>query len=68
MFLTTNIRYDLAQGPFASFQPGIPLNIGALVSGVCGGILFSILFNGSLFIPKKIIERRKAKKSKTFAS
>ena len=68
IFLSTNLRYDLAKGTLKSFQPGIPLNLWALVYGLVGGILFSLLFNGSLFIPKKIIEKRKIKRSKTFSS
>ena len=68
IFLSTNLRYDLAKGTLRSFQPGIPLNVWALVYGLIGGILFSLLFNGSVFIPKKIIKNRKLKKSKTFTS
>jgi hypothetical protein len=68
IFLSTNLRYDLAKGTLGSFQPGIPLNLWALIYGLVGGILFSLIFNGFLFIPKRMIEKRRIRKSKTFAS
>lgn len=68
IFLVTHLRLELAKGTLKSFQPGVPLNLWALAYGVFGGILFSLLFNGMLFIPKKAIEKRRIRKSKTFAN
>lgn len=68
IFLITNTRIDLARGTIKNFQPGVPLNLWALAYGLFGGILFSLIFNGFLFIPKKVLEKRRIKRNKTFAS
>ena len=59
VFLTTNIRVNIAKGTFGAFQPGIPLNLWSMIYGLIGGILFSLLFNGTTKIPKLIFKKKK---------
>lgn len=66
LFLSTNLRYNIAKGTMGTFQPGIPLNLWAFVYGLIGGVLFSLLFNGTTKIPKLIFRKRKPK-SNVFA-
>ena len=61
IFLTTNLRYNIAKGALSTFQPGIPLNLWALVYGLIGGVLFSLIFNGTTKIPKIVLRKRKVK-------
>ena len=68
LFLTTHTRFDLAKGTLKSFQPGVPLNLWTFVYGLFGGILFSMFFNGVIFLPKKMIQKRQLKRSRTFDS
>jgi len=60
MFLSTNLRYNIAKGTLGNFQPGIPLNIWAFVYGLIGGVFFSLLFNGTTKLPK-LVMRNKSK-------
>jgi hypothetical protein len=62
LFLSTNLRYNIAKGTLGTFQPGIPLNLWAFVYGLIGGVLFSLVFNGTTKLPK-LIMRRKSKKN-----
>jgi hypothetical protein len=58
VFLGTHLRYNIAKGTLATFQPGIPLNLWAFVYGLIGGVLFSLLFNGTTKLPKLILRRK----------
>ncbi|MFK8013251.1 MAG: DUF2937 family protein [Marinicellaceae bacterium] len=58
MFLSTNLRYNIAKGTLGTFQPGIPLNIWAFVYGLIGGVLFSLLFNGTTKLPKLVMRKK----------
>ena len=58
VFLSTNLRYNIARGTLGTFQPGIPLSIWAFVYGLIGGILFSLIFNGTTKIPKLVFRRK----------
>ncbi len=61
VFLSTNLRFNIAKGTLSSFKPGIPLNLWALVYGLFGGILFSLIFNGTTKVPQMVLKRKKAK-------
>ena len=58
IFLSTNLRYNIAKGTLGTFQPGIPLSIWSFVYGLIGGILFSLIFNGTTKLPKLIFRRK----------
>jgi len=58
VYLSTNLRYDLAKGTLQSFQPGIPFNLWALLYGLIGGILFSLLFNGTTKLPRLVMRKK----------
>ena len=66
VFLSTNLRFNIAKGTMGTFQPGVPLNLWAFVYGLIGGILFSLIFNGTAKIPKLVVRKYK-NKSKVFA-
>ena len=66
VFLGSNLRYNIAKGTLGTFQPGVPLNLWALVYGLFGGILFSLLFNGTTKLPKLILRRKS--KNKVFTN
>lgn len=67
IFLTTHLRLDLAKGTLRSFQPGIPLNLWAIIYGLIGGILFSLLFNGVTQVPRLVLKKKKPRE-KIFSS
>ena len=50
--LTSNMRYSIAKETARVFTPGMPFTLEALVCGLIGGILFSILFYGVAKFPK----------------
>ena len=47
-YLATHLDYELAKSTLRVFQPGAPFSLGAFVSGVIGGMLFSLLFHVAL--------------------
>ncbi len=59
LFLTTNLRMNIAKGTLRVFQPGVPFNLWALLYGLVGGILFSLIFNGCTKVPKLVLRRKK---------
>ncbi|MFC3194119.1 DUF2937 family protein [Marinicella sediminis] len=59
-YFFTHLRLDLAKGTLRNFAPGLPLNLWAWGYGLVGGILFSLLFNGTVKAPGAI--RRKISK------
>lgn len=61
VFLGTNLRYSIAKGTLSTFQPGIPLSLWAFVYGLFGGILFSLIFNGTAKLPLLVFRKRKSK-------
>ncbi len=50
--LSLNMRYGIAKETARVFTPGMPFTLEALVCGLLGGILFSILFYGVAKFPK----------------
>ncbi len=44
-YLSTNLRSDIALGTARAYVPGLPFTIEALVCGLIGGILATLLFN-----------------------
>ncbi|TDR19317.1 DUF2937 family protein [Marinicella litoralis] len=58
-YFISHIRYDLAKGTAENFSPGLPLNLWAWGYGLIGGVLFSLLFNGAVKLPRVV--RRKSK-------
>jgi hypothetical protein len=59
-YFFTHLRMDLARGTLKNFAPGLPLNLWAWGYGLLGGVLFSLLFNGTVKAPAAI--RRKIRK------
>jgi hypothetical protein len=59
-YFFTHLRMELAQGTLRNFAPGLPLNLWAWGYGLLGGVLFSLLFNGTIKAPGAI--RRKMRK------
>jgi hypothetical protein len=52
-YLAGNLDLELAEGTARNFKPGLPLTAEAAVCGLLGGILFSLLFNGLLWWPRR---------------
>ncbi len=63
-YFISHIRLDLAKGTAENFSPGLPINLWAWGYGLIGGVLFSLLFNGAVKLPRVI--RRKNKKQASF--
>lgn len=61
VFLSTNLRLNIAKGTLGAFQPGIPLSIWSIIYGLIGGVLFSLMFNGATKVPKLIVGKKKRK-------
>lgn len=59
LFLTTNLRLNIAKGTLNAFQPGVPLNLWALLYGLLGGVLFSLIFNGCTKVPRLVLRKKK---------
>ena len=55
--LSGHIDLDLAEGTLRAFQPGIPLTTDAILCGAAGGLVFTSLFNGMLWLPKRSFTR-----------
>ncbi len=53
-YFITHMRMDLVNGTAQNFSPGLPINLWAWGYGLVGGVLFSLLFNGIVLIPKKL--------------
>lgn len=57
-YFITHLRMDLANGTAQNFSPGLPINLWAWGYGLVGGVLFSLLFNGMVFIPRKLSQKK----------
>ena len=64
--LATSIRYDLAKETARVFTPGMPFTGEALVCGLLGGIIFSLLLYLVVKFPKLFV-RKEVKNSKPVA-
>ena len=64
--LASNLRYSIAKETARVFTPGLPLTLEALVCGLLGGILFSVLFYCVTRFPK-LLARGSAKNQKPVA-
>ena len=62
-YFITHLRTDLVKGTAQNFSPGLPINLWAWGYGLVGGVLFSLVFNGCIALPKAI---KKNKRKKTF--
>ncbi|MCF8230688.1 MAG: DUF2937 family protein [Bacteroidales bacterium] len=63
-YLVIHIDFDIARGTLKSYTPGMPLTREGLISGLIGGVLLSLLFNG-LVAAGRIPFRKKQKKLTT---
>ncbi|MDD3763737.1 MAG: DUF2937 family protein [Nevskiales bacterium] len=48
LYLAGDFNVDIARGTAESFSPGLPLTLDAMICGLLGGTLVSLLFNGIL--------------------
>ena len=53
---------DIAQAVISSYTPAFPLTLAALVCGLLGGVLLSLLFNACFNLPKLLSVQSKAPK------
>lgn len=60
-YLVIHIDFDIARGTLRSYSPGMPLTKEGLISGLIGGVLISLLFNGLVAVVR-IPFRKKQKK------
>lgn len=56
-YFISHMRAELVRGTAKNFSPGLPINIWAWGYGLVGGVLFSLIFNGILMLPKTIKKR-----------
>ena len=61
--LASNLQFSIAQETVRVFKPGMPFTIEALLCGLLGGILFSVLFYSIAKFPK-LFTRRNVQPSK----
>ena len=59
-YFITHFKTDLVKGTAQNFSPGLPINLWAWGYGLLGGVLFSLIFNGAIRIPKTL--RKKTSK------
>ena len=64
--LVSNIRFNIAKETARVFTPGMPFTIEALLSGLLGGIIFSVLFYSCAKFPK-LFARNKVQASQPVA-
>lgn len=62
-YFITHFRVDIVKGTARNFTPGMPINIWSWLYGLLGGVLFSLLFNGLIKLPRLV----KRKKPSTFS-
>ena len=60
-YLVVNIDLNIARGTLKAYSPGMPLTKEGLISGLIGGVLISLLFNGLVKVVR-IPFRKKRKK------
>lgn len=56
-YLARNIDYVITSGTMSVFRPGVPFTIEAVICGIFGGVLFSLIYNGVIRIPGLIIRK-----------
>ena len=56
--LMSNMRYGIARETARVFTPGMPFSIEALVSGLFGGMMFTVLFYGFAKFPRLFIRKK----------
>ncbi len=61
-YLVTTVKLDIAQAVIKSFKPAMPLSTEAVICGLTGGVLLSLLFNLCFSFPR--IPSRKNKQTK----
>ena len=57
-YFISHFRIELVKGTARNFTPGMPINLWSWLYGLVGGVLFSLLFNGIIKLPK-ILKRKK---------
>lgn len=57
VYLSGNMDYSIAGGTMSVFKPGIPFTVEAVISGIFGGVIFSLIYNGVIRIPGMIIKK-----------
>lgn len=57
-YFITHMKMDLVKGTAKNFSPGLPINLWAWGYGLMGGVLFSLLFNGVVFLPKAVMKKK----------
>ncbi len=62
-YFISHFRLDLVKGTARNFTPGMPINLWSWLYGLLGGVLFSLLFNGLIRLPKLV----RKKKTPTFS-
>ena len=60
--LVTSVRMDIAQAVVNTYKPAFPLSIEALICGIVGGALLSLLFNACFGFPKLFARKKQASK------
>lgn len=63
--LSTRLKFDIAQATMYSLKPAFPLSLEALVCGILGGVLLSLLFNMFFNIPKFLTARNSKPKKQS---
>ncbi len=57
--LITSVRYNIARETLRTYTPGVPFTSEALLCGLSGGIIFSVLFGVFARLPKLIWRKQK---------
>lgn len=57
-YFISHFRIDLVKGTARNFTPGMPINLCSWLYGLVGGVLFSLLFNGVISLPKILIRKK----------
>ncbi len=60
-YFITHFRADLVKGTAQNFSPGLPINLWAWGYGLLGGVLFSLIFNGFVMLPKALKKKKSLK-------
>lgn len=57
-YFISHFRVNLVKGTAANFTPGLPINLWSWLYGLIGGILFSLIYNGILKIPRIFVKKK----------
>lgn len=68
VYMVFNIDLKLARGTLKAYTPGMPFTSEGLLSGLIGGVIVSLLFNGIVKLVRIPFKKKKKQKPEVFGA